>query len=109
MQELDLRHLDLAFINCCLGGLGKLYAEGPVGLTRAFLMAGAKNIIAYRGAVPDSEITCDFVSAFYDEWVGCREADTALRSAQIKMLENGVHHDFWASYYVIRQQTEKDS
>ena len=30
---------------------------------------------------------------------------TALRSAQIKMLENEVHHDIWAGYYAIRQQT----
>ena len=105
MQELNLQQLDLVFINCCLGGIGRLYAEGPVGLTRAFLMAGAKNIIAYRGAVPDSEITCAFVYAFYDKWIECREADTALRSAQIKMLENGILHDFWAGYFVIRQQT----
>ena len=105
MQKLNLQQLDLVFINCCLGGLGKLYAEGPVGLTRAFLMAGAKNVIAYRGAVPDSETTCDFVSAFYEEWAGCREADTALRSSQITMFEKGVHHDFWAGYMVIRQQT----
>ena len=96
--------VELAFVNCCLGGLGKMYEEGPVGLTRALLLAGARNVVAYHGAVPDSEITCAFVNAFYDEWVKCREADTALRSAQIKMLENGIHHDFWAGYIVIRQR-----
>ena len=81
-----------------------MYEEGPVGLTRALLMAGVKNVVAYRGAVPDSEITCAFVNSFYDNWVSSREVDTALRSAQIKMLENGIHHDFWAGYIVIRQQ-----
>ena len=96
--------VELAFVNCCLGGLGKIYEEGPVGLTRALLLAGARNVIAYRGEVPDSEITCAFVNAFYDEWVKCQEADTALRSAQIKMLENGIDHDFWAGYIVIRQR-----
>ena len=93
-------------MNCCFGGLGKMFEEGSVGLTRALLMAGVRNIVAYRGKVPDSKITCAFVKAFYDEWVGCREADRALRSAQIKMLENGIHHDFWAGYIVIRQQIE---
>lgn len=96
--------MDLAFVNCCLGGLGKLYEEGPVGLTRAFLMAGARNVIAYRGEVPDTEITCAFVNAFYEDWVNSHEADTALRSAQIRMLESGIHHDFWAGYSVTRQR-----
>ena len=99
-----MRYVELAFVNCCLGGLGKMYEEGPVGLTRALLIAGVRNVIAYRGAVPDSEITCAFVNAFYDEWVRCREADTALRFAQIKMLENRNHHNFWAGYIVIRQR-----
>ena len=100
-----MRNLELAFVNCCLGGLGKMYEEGPVGLTRALLMAGVRNVVAYRGVVPDSAVTCAFVNAFYEEWVRCREADTALRFAQIKMLENGIHHDFWAGYIVIRQRS----
>ena len=101
-----MRNLELAFVNCCLGGLGKMYEEGPVGLTRALLMAGVRNVVAYRGEVPDSEITCAFVNAFYDEWVRCREADAALRAAQIKMLENGIDHDFWAGYIVTRQRDQ---
>lgn len=32
-------------------------------------------------------ITCALVKAFYEDWAGNREADTALRSAQIKMLK----------------------
>ena len=96
--------MDLVFVNCCLGGLGKMYEEGPVGLTRALLMAGVRNVVAYRGKVPDSEITCAFVNAFYEEWVGCRRADVALRSAQIKMLENGIAHDYWAGYAITRQR-----
>ena len=59
--------VELAFVNCCLGGLWKMYEGRHVGLTRALLMAGAKNVVAYRGAVPDPEITCAFVKAFYDE------------------------------------------
>ena len=102
--------VELAFVNCCLGGLGKMYEEGPVGLTRALLIAGAKNLVASRGEVPDSEITtCAFVNAFYDEWVRSQESDTALRSAQIKMLENGIHHDFWAGYVVIRQRVGRST
>lgn len=97
--------MDIVFLNCCLRGLGHLFKDGPVGLIRAFLMAGARNVVAFRGEVPDSQITCAFVSAFYEEWVACKEADkTALRAAQIKMLENGVNCDFWAGYHVIRQQ-----
>lgn len=97
------------FLNCCDSGLGLLYEEGPVGLTRAFLIAGVRNIVAYNGEVPDSKVTCDFVKAFYEEWVVSGEADTALREAQIRMLENGVHHDFWSCYKVIRQRVQNSS
>lgn len=92
------------FVNCCYGGSGLLYEEGPVGLTRALLIAGVRNIIAYNGEVPDSKVTCAFVKAFYNEWINCRESDTALRAAQIRMLEKGVHHDFWSGYKVICQR-----
>ena len=81
-----------------------MYKEGPVGLTRAFLMSGVRNVVTYRGKVPDTETTCAFVNSFYDKWVECREADTALRSAQIEMLDNKVPHDFWAGYIIIRQR-----
>ena len=106
MKELDLHNVDLVFINCCLSGLGKIYEESSIGLTRAFLMAGAQNVVAYRGKVPDSEITCALVKAFYDEWISCKEADTALRAAQIRMLEKGIHQYFWAGYSVIRQHSK---
>lgn len=86
-----------------------MFEEGPVGLLRAFLIAGVRNIVAYNGLVPDSKLTCDFAKAFYEEWVGNREADTALRAAQIRMLENGVHHDFWSGYKVIRQRVQTPS
>lgn len=101
-QKLELQNIDLVFLNCCFGGSGILYEEGPVGLTRAFLIAGVRNVVAYTGEVPDSDVTC----AFYEEWVNHREADTALRAAQINMLENGVHHNFWAGYKVIRQRVD---
>ena len=82
-----------------------MYEEGPIGLARGFLMAGAQNVVAYRGEVPDSEITCALVKAFYEEWICCQEADSALRAAQIKMLQSGINHNFWAGYCVIRQRS----
>lgn len=103
-QELDLQNVDLVFLNCCDGGMGIMYEEGPVGLTRAFLMAGVRNVVSFNGKVPDTEFTCTFVGTFYEEWVSCKEADTALRASQIKMLEKGIPHDFWAAYKIIRQR-----
>lgn len=83
-----------------------MYEEGPVGLTRAFLMAGVRNLVAYNGKVDDS-LACTFAKTFYEEWVTCREADTALRAAQIRMIRNEIHHDFWSGYKVIRQRVQK--
>lgn len=93
-------------MNCCRSGMGILYEEGPVGLTRAFLMAGARNIVAYNGEVPEDDVILILVKLFYEEWVICKEADTALRAAQIKMLKNRIHHNFWSGYKVIRQRVQ---
>lgn len=82
-----------------------MYEGGPAGLVRAFMMAGAQNIVAYRGLVSDTTDTVAFVRAFYSDWVRSREVDTALREAQIEMCQTGKDQSFWASYTVIRQRT----
>lgn len=98
-----MKKANLVFLNCCETADGILYAAELVGLTHAFLKAGAKQVVAYRGLLSD-ELAPDFVQAFYEEYSLSFEADTALKAAQIRMIEKGIDEDFWSGYSVIRQR-----
>ena len=94
----------LVFLNCCETADGLLYAVRLAGLTNAFLKAGVREVVAYSGLLNDNLVTCRFVDAFYEEYVQSFEADTALKAAQLKMIEARVNENFWSRYIVVKQQ-----
>ena len=104
---LDLSKLELAFLNCCETGSGRVYSEGLVGLARAFFNAGARQVVVYRGPLPDTEHTTAFVRDFYAEYIRTNRADVALAAAQRAAHEAGVPEDFWAQYYVMMRHKPK--
>jgi len=101
IQLLDLSNLELAFLNCCNSGKGKLYSEGLLGLGRAFLYAGAKAVVLSLWEVIDSKETCDFVEEFYKYYLKSSDAPEALRLAQIDMMRKGIPEIIWAPYFVM--------
>ncbi len=92
---------DLAFLSACETGKGKLVeGEGLVGLTRAFLFAGAPRVIASLWRV-DDEATKALVVAFYERWgVAGTTVVQALREAQavVRSQERWEHPYFWAAW-----------
>lgn len=100
---MDLSNLELVFLNCCHTGGGRIYAGGLVGLARAFLIAGARQVVAYRGKLPDEEHTIDFVKCFYKEYFRSRRAEDALASAQSSASKAGALKEFWAAYYLMKR------
>lgn len=105
IQSLDLRGLQLAFLNCCFTGAGHVYAEGLIGLARAFIYAGAHNVVASIRPVSDSQSTCNFAKIFYEKYmyINKGEADVALNETQKLMELRGIDVLEWGSYYLIRQ------
>lgn len=95
--------MELAFLNCCDTGDGKLYAGGLVGLARAFFIAGAQQVVVYRGPLPDKETTIRFAGWFYEEYFKTRRADVALASAQRNAFKEEFPEQFWANYYVLNR------
>lgn len=101
IQQLDLSRMDLAFLNCCNTGKGKVYSEGLLGLGRAFLFAGAKAVILSLWEVLDCSEICQFVEEFYQEFLRDFDASRALRKAQLNACERNIPEHIWAPFYVL--------
>lgn len=95
----DMRiNADLVTLSACETGLGK-NASGDelVGLTRAFLFAGADTIVSSLWAVEDNA-TAKLMQSFYRQ-LGKQNKREALRFAQMKVRdEYNSHPVFWAPF-----------
>ena len=87
---------DLVVLSACQTALGKeIRGEGLVGLTRGFMYAGAKRVVASLWSVED-RATAELMKRFYRRMLveGLKPA-AALRAAQVEMRKEG----HWASPY----------
>ena len=102
--NLDL-DADLVTLSACQTGLGKLVqGEGVVGLTRAFLYAGAARVAVSLWEVNDLA-TARLMESFYRRMkAGDRPAE-ALRQAKLEMLRAEPtawrHPYFWAPFVLV--------
>lgn len=101
---------DLFVMSACETGLGKISkGEGVIGLSRAILYAGAKNIIVSFWQVSDVSTT-ELMTNFYqnitkdnknfDEII---DFSQYLHNAKIKMIEEGTyaHPYYWSAFVLI--------
>ena len=72
----------LAVLCCCHTGKGKVSSEGVIGITRSFLAAGARSVLATLWPI-DDEATNEFMENFYSEL--CEETPVceALRRTMV--------------------------
>lgn len=90
MYGLEL-NADLVVLSCCQTGLGKVAkGEGIIGLSRALLYAGAKNLMVSLWSVAD-ESTSKLMIDFYTFLLNGENKNEALRLAKLKMIEEGVN------------------
>lgn len=94
---------DLVVMSACESARGRVSrGEGVVGLSRAFLSAGAESVVASLWSVSD-ESTAELMRVFYDRMFGKKEpASRALREARVALLENEKfsHPFFWSPFVV---------
>jgi len=89
---------DLIVLSACQTALGKeVRGEGLIGLTRGFMYAGARRIVASQWAV-DDQATSELMKLFYQGMLGDKKLRpaAALREAQIALLKT---KRFSAPYY----------
>ncbi len=98
-----LRHplqAELVTVSACYGAEGRSYSgEGLVGLSWAFLRAGAHNVVAALWEVTDAS-TPQLMDQFYDGIERGQRPDTALRNAKLALLRgSGFRNPFyWAPF-----------
>ena len=82
----DLRlRADLVFLSACQSGRGRVTGDGILGLTRAFLSAGAATVVATLWDVAD-EPSSQLVPRFYEGLAQGASKSRALRAAQLALM-----------------------
>ncbi len=96
---------ELVTLSACQTGLGKLAkGEGVIGLSRALIYAGAKNIIVSFWSVADAS-TAELMQDFYAQQIASTKKDFSmnLRSAKLNMIksQNYASPFYWAPFILI--------
>jgi CHAT domain-containing protein len=95
----------LIVLSGCSSGAGPAHpGAGLMGMTRAWLMAGARAVVATAWSTPDDVGV--FFSRFYQQLrrSGARDPASALQVAQIQTLRAGGWRSqpgFWAAYFAL--------
>ena len=88
---------DLVTLSACETGLGKIAnGDDVVGLTRGFLYAGSRSIVASLWKV-DDEATAYLMTRFYGALKGTSKRE-ALRLAQLETRKKYPHPYYWAAF-----------
>jgi CHAT domain-containing protein len=96
---------ELAVLSACQTGLGKYSkGEGVIGLSRALVYAGAKNLVVSFWSVAD-ESTAQLMTDFYSELLKNpgKGFSYALQQSKIKMIGSKEFSDpyYWAPFVLI--------
>jgi CHAT domain-containing protein len=93
-------HAQLVTVSTCYGAGARAYSgEGLVGLSWAFLRAGAHNVIGALWEVSDVS-TPQLMDEFYGELEKGKTPDTALRNAKLTLLHSNSYRKpfYWAPF-----------
>jgi CHAT domain-containing protein len=94
----------LVTLSACQTAMGKtVEGEGVMGLTRAFIYAGAQDVLCTLWPVAD-ESTKALMTAFYENLKKGQPIEEALRSAQATLAgkRETSHPFFWAGFVAVR-------
>jgi CHAT domain-containing protein len=113
-QAREIRHArlnaDLVVLSACETGSGRLQGEeGVMNLARAFLIAGARSVVASLWSVEDGS-TATLMGYFYDHLAAGLTVNESLRQAQIDFIREYKGRAlpyYWAGFEVIGDGTRR--
>jgi CHAT domain-containing protein len=108
VQESGIRP-QLVVLSCCHSGRGEIKAEGVIGMSRAFLAAGARAVVASLWAI-DDQATMIFMEKFYSHLSGGESASVSLQKAMKGMRETEQYNEprYWAPFFLIGDDVKID-
>ncbi|EDO31396.1 predicted protein [Nematostella vectensis] len=93
----------LVVLCCCHSGTGEIRAEGVMGLTRAFLAAGARSVLATLWQISD-KATLYFMKRFYRHLVSGLTASASLQQTirdTIADKDKYSHPYYWGAFILV--------
>jgi CHAT domain-containing protein len=102
-RVMDLRlPADLVVLSACQTGLGKVAGDGMIGLSRAFLVAGARAVLVSQWSVSD-RATAALMVGFYRNYIALDNKACALQLAmqELRLNPDYDHPRFWAPFVVV--------
>ncbi|SFB75675.1 Tetratricopeptide repeat-containing protein [Flexibacter flexilis DSM 6793] len=102
-MNLELDNTELVVLSACETGLGTVkIGEGVYGLQRAFLVAGAHNVVMSLFRVPD-ETTQKLMSLFYEKWIKTGDKRSAFIEAKKQLKKEYPQPIYWGSFVMMGQ------
>jgi CHAT domain-containing protein len=94
--------VDLVVLSACQTGLGRVSGDGMLGLSRAFLIAGARTIIVSQWSVSDGA-TKELMVAFYQNYLASGNKAIALQFAmqKVRSIPKYAHPRYWAAFVMV--------
>jgi CHAT domain-containing protein len=91
----------LVTLSACETGMNTV-APGDelMGLARGFLSAGCPSVVMSLWTI-DDQATAELMVAFYEELTRKKSPATALRAAQVKLLEQRPYPFFWSPFVLV--------
>jgi CHAT domain-containing protein len=100
LSGLNLKGTELVVLSACETGVGKIEeAEGVAGLGKAFMSAGAKQIVMSLWSVSDT-YTALLMGKFYENIKAGKSYSIALSDAKKWMINNNKSHPYYWSGFV---------
>ncbi|TFI52887.1 CHAT domain-containing protein [Mastigocladus laminosus UU774] len=99
IQKLHLK-ADLVVLSGGNTALGQITGDGVIGIARAFIAAGATNVIGTLWCVSD-QFTVKFMTEFYYQLQITSDAASALRQAALEIKKKHPNSKDWAAFTLI--------
>jgi CHAT domain-containing protein len=94
---------DLVTLSACQTGLVQVAGEGVLGLSRAFLFAGARSVLVSHWSISDRATTA-LMTGFYSRCLtqGLDKAAALQQSMGALRRERGFEHPrYWAPFFLV--------
>ncbi len=91
---------ELVVLSACNTGQGRITGDGVIGLSRAFISAGAPSVVVSLWAVPDAP-TAELMTSFYQNLQKNPDKAIALRQAMLDTMETYPRPIDWAAFTLI--------